>query len=51
MANPAQSGCLHSQIGRRNINTHATNHDRHKLVLAKPQAEIVHTLHLHPSGK
>jgi hypothetical protein len=50
MSDAAQTGSLQGQIGRRNIDPHATNHNRHKLVLAKPQAEIIHALHLCPYG-
>ena len=46
----AQTSRLEGQVGRRNINPHAADHDRHELVLAKPQAEIIHTLHLCPYG-
>ena len=51
MPDAAQPGRLKSQIGRRNINAHAADHDRYKLMLAQPQAEIVHTLHCYPSEK
>jgi hypothetical protein len=50
VSDAAQTGCLQGQVGRRNINPHAADHDRHELVLAKPQAEIIHTLHLCPYG-
>ncbi|MPM85707.1 hypothetical protein SDC9_132788 [bioreactor metagenome] len=50
MPDATQPGCLQGQIGRRNINSHAADHDRHELVLAKPQAEIIHTLHHCPYG-
>ena len=51
VAHAAQPGRLHRQVGRRNVHTHASNHDGHELLAAQVHAEVIQTFHNKLSGK
>ena len=49
MADSAQTSRLQRQSGSRDIDAHATDHDRHELSLAEHQTEIIYTHSQYPS--
>jgi len=48
MADSAQARRFERQLGRRNIDPHAADHDGHVLFIAQTQAEIINTFHCYP---